>query len=98
MTLTTNVKINLLSLSTSTKMLNQCVLVGRVNKVEGFKIELNVEHGNDIPLHLNEVLFESVKHILEEGTTIAVKAKLQGREGLLVAIAERITYLQSGRK
>ena len=79
-------------------MLNQCVIVGQVSKVEGFKIELSVEHNNIIPLHLNEVLFESVKSILEEGTTIAVKARLQGREGQLVAIAERITYLQSGKK
>lgn len=79
-------------------MLNQCVIVGQVSKVEGLKIELSIEPGNVVPLHLNEVLFESVKSILEEGTTIAVKAKLQGREGLLVAIAERITYLQSGKK
>lgn len=66
--------------------------------MEGLKIDLSVEHGNVVPIHLNEVLFESVKSILEEGTTIAVKARLQGREGLLVAIAERITYLQSGRR
>lgn len=79
-------------------MINQCVLVGQVTKVEGLKIELSVEPGNVVPLHLNEGLFESVKSILEEGITIAVKARLQWREGLLVAIAERITYLQSGRK
>lgn len=78
-------------------MLNQCILVGRVTKVEGFNIELSVEHDNVIPLHLNEGLYENVKSILEEGTTIAVKARLQGREGLLVAVAERITYLQNGR-
>lgn len=65
--------------------------------MKGFNIELSVEHGNVLPLHLNESLYENVKSILEEGTTIAVKARLQGREGLLVAVAERITYLQNGR-
>jgi single-stranded DNA-binding protein len=83
-------------------MLNQVILVGRVERLDklsgivAIKIKRTDELESDvIPVNLNEGLMESVMEYLSEGSTIGVKASLKIDNNTLRIIGEKLTFINS---
>jgi len=83
-------------------MLNQVILVGRVERLDklvgivAIKIKRTDELESDvIPVNLNEGLMESVMEYLSEGSTIGVKASLKIDNNILRIIGEKLTFINS---
>ena len=83
-------------------MLNQVILVGRVERLDklagivAIKIKRTDELESDvIPVNLNEGLMESVMEYLSEGSTIGVKASLKIDENILRIVGEKLTFINS---
>ncbi len=83
-------------------MLNQVILVGRVERLDklagivAIKIKRTDELKSDvIPVNLNEGLMESVMEYLSEGSTIGVKASLKIDNNILRIIGEKLTFINS---
>ncbi|MBU1094439.1 MAG: hypothetical protein KKH01_08260 [Firmicutes bacterium] len=83
-------------------MLNQVILVGRVERLDklsgivAIKIKRTDELESDvIPVNLNEGLMESVMEYLSEGSTIGVKASLKIDKNILRIIGEKLTFINS---
>ena len=86
-------------------MLNQVILVGRVNKLDKFagivSIDIKLPNGNDtdlIPITLNEGLIDSVMEYLSEGSTIGVKASLNIENNILRIIGEKVTFINTNNE
>ena len=82
-------------------MLNQVILVGRVNKLdrEAGIVSITIKRPNDeevdlIPVKLNDGLMENILGYLIEGTTIGVKASLNIGNDILRIIGEKITFIE----
>ena len=82
-------------------MLNQVILVGRVNKLdrEAGIVSITIKRPNDeevdlIPVKLNDGLMENILGYLIEGTTIGVKASLNIDNDILRIIGEKITFIE----
>lgn len=83
-------------------MLNQVILVGRVERLDklagivAIKIKRTDELESDvIPVNLNEGLMESVMEYLSEGSTIGVKASLKIDSNILRIVGEKLTFINS---
>ncbi len=83
-------------------MLNQVILVGRVNKLDKFagivSIDIRRPNGKDsdvIPVTLNEGLMESVLEYLNEGSTIGIKASLNIDNNILRIIGDKVTFINA---
>ena len=83
-------------------MLNQVILVGRVNKLDKLAgiVSIDIKRPNEkdsdlIPVTLNEGLIESVLEYLTEGSTIGVKASLNIDEGILRIVGEKVTFINT---
>jgi len=81
-------------------MLNQVILVGRIDKVDKLAgiVSINIKKSNEkdsdlIPVTLSEGLIESVRDYLTEGSTIGVKASLNIDNNILRIIGEKITFI-----
>jgi single-stranded DNA-binding protein len=83
-------------------MLNQVILVGRVNKIDKLAgiVSIDIKRPNDkdsdlIPVNLNEGLIDSVLEYLSEGSTIGVKASLNINEGILRVTGDKLTFINA---
>jgi len=83
-------------------MLNQVILVGRVNKLDKFAgiVSIDIKRPNDkdsdlIPVTLNEGLIDGVLDYLTEGSTIGVKATLNIDNNILRILGEKVTFISS---
>jgi len=83
-------------------MLNQVILVGRVNKIEKLAgiVSVDIRRPNEknsdlIPISLNEGLIGSVLEYLTEGSTIGVKASLQIDNNVLRIVGEKLTFINT---
>ena len=86
-------------------MLNQVILVGRVNKLDKFagivSIDIKRPNGKDtdlIPVTLNEGLIDSVMEYLSEGSTVGVKASLNIDNNILRIIGEKVTFINTNNE
>lgn len=82
-------------------MLNQIILVGRLKHISLDFIELAVcskDNPNEydiIPVVLSEKLYDNVCKYCELNDIAAVKGKLTTKDGKLVIVAEKFTFLSS---
>ena len=82
-------------------MLNQVVLVGRLKYISLDFIELAVYSKNDpneydiIPVVLSEKLYDNVCKYCKLNDITAVKGRLSTKDGKLIIIAEKFTFLSS---
>jgi len=83
-------------------MLNQVILVGRVNRIDKLAgiVSIDIKRANDkesdlIPVTLNEGLIDSVSKYLREGSTIRVKASLNIDNNILRIIGEKVSFINS---
>lgn len=83
-------------------MLNQVILVGRVNKIDRLLgiVSIEIKRANDeksdlIPVTLNEGLLVSVLEYLIEGSTIGVKASLNIDNNILRIIGKKVTLINT---
>jgi single-stranded DNA-binding protein len=82
-------------------MLNQVILVGRVNKFDKIAgiVSIDIKRPNEkvsdvISVNLTDGLMESVLDYLTEGSTIGVKASLNIDNNILRIIADKITFIE----
>jgi len=83
-------------------MLNQVILVGRVNRVDKLAriVSIDIKRPNDkdsdlIPVTLDEGVIDSVLEYLAEGSTIGVKASLNIDNNILRIIGEKVAFIKS---
>ncbi len=83
-------------------MLNQVILVGRVNKLDrnagivSIKIKRTDETESDlIPVSLSDELIENIIEYISEGSTIGVKASLRIDNNFLRIYAEKLTFINT---
>lgn len=81
-------------------MLNQVILVGRVNKIDkqagimSIEVDRKDNKNSDlIPITLGEGLAESSFEYLEEGATVGVKAIINIDNDFLRIIGEKVTFI-----
>jgi len=86
-------------------MLNQVILVGRVNKIDKLAgiVSIDIKRPNEkesdrIPVTLNEGLIESVLEYLKEGSTIGVKASLNIDNNILRIVGEKLTFINANNE
>jgi len=83
-------------------MLNQVILVGRVNKLDKLAgiVTIDIKRPNDkesdlIPVSLTEGLMNSVLEYLKEGATIGVKASLNIDNNILRIVGDKVTFINT---
>lgn len=83
-------------------MLNQVILVGRVNKLDKLSgiVSIDIKRPNQkdsdlIPVTLNDAIMESVLEYLSEGSTIGVKASLHIDNNILRIVGEKVTFINA---
>jgi single-stranded DNA-binding protein len=83
-------------------MLNQVILVGRVNKLDKLAgiVTINIKRPNEedldiIPVSLTEGLMNSVLEYLKEGATIGVKASLNIDNNILRIVGDKVTFINT---
>lgn len=83
-------------------MLNQVILVGRVNKLDKLAgivtidIKRPKEEDSDlIPVSLTEGLMNSILEYLKEGATIGVKASLNIDNNILRIVGDKVTFINT---
>ena len=83
-------------------MLNQVILVGRVNNLDKLAgiVTIEIKRPNDkdsdlIPVSLTDELMESVLGYLTEGSTIGVKASLNIDNNILRIVGEKVTFINT---
>lgn len=81
-------------------MLNQVILVGRVNKLDKLAgiVSIDIKRPNEkdsdiIPVTLTDGLMESVLGYLTEGSTIGVKASLNIDNNVLRVVGDKVTFI-----
>ena len=81
-------------------MLNQVILVGRVNRLDKLAgiVSIDIKRPNKkdsdlIPVKLTEGIMENVMEYLSEGSTIGVKASLHIDDSILRIIGEKVTLI-----
>jgi single-stranded DNA-binding protein len=83
-------------------MLNQVILVGRVNKIDKLAgiVSIDIKRPNEkdsdvIPVTLTDGLMESVIGYLTEGSTIGVKASLNIDNDILRIVGDKVTFINT---
>ncbi len=83
-------------------MLNQVILVGRVNKLDKLSgiVSIDIKRPNEkdsdvIPVTLTDGLMESVLGYLTEGSTIGVKASLNIDNNILRIVGDKVTFIDT---
>lgn len=83
-------------------MLNQVILVGRVNKLDKLAgiVSIDIKRPNEkdsdvIPVTLTDSLMESVLGYLTEGSTIGVKASLNIDNNILRIVGDKVTFINT---
>ncbi len=83
-------------------MLNQVILVGRVNKLDKLAgiVSIDIKRPNEkdsdvIPVTLTDGLMESVLGYLTEGSTIGVKASINIDNNILRIVGDKVTFINT---
>jgi single-stranded DNA-binding protein len=83
-------------------MLNQVILVGRINKLDKLAgiVSIDIKRPNEkdsdvIPVTLTDSLMESVLGYLTEGSTVGVKASLNIDNNILRIVGEKVTFINT---
>jgi single-stranded DNA-binding protein len=83
-------------------MLNQVILVGRVNKLDKLSgiVSIDIKRPNEkdsdvIPVTLTDGLMESVLGYLTEGSTIGVKASINIDNNILRIVGDKVTFINT---
>ncbi|MDD3130179.1 MAG: hypothetical protein PHW21_07410 [Candidatus Izemoplasmatales bacterium] len=83
-------------------MLNQVILVGRVNKLDKLagivSIDIkrqNCKESDLIPVSIVEGLMDNVLEYLKEGATIGVKASLNIDNNILRIVGDKVTFINT---
>ena len=83
-------------------MLNQVILVGRVEKLDKAAgiLSIIIKRTNEtesdlIPVSLNEGLVENIVDYINEGSTIGIKASLKIDNNFLRIVAEKLTFINA---
>lgn len=86
-------------------MLNQVILVGRVNKLDKLVgiVSIDIKRPNEkdsdlIPVNLTDGLMESVIGYLTEGSTIGVKASLNIDNNILRIVGDKVTFINTNNE
>jgi len=86
-------------------MLNQVILVGRVNKLDKLAgiVSIDIKRPNEmnsdlIPVTLTDGLMESVLGYLTEGSTIGVKASLNIDNNILRIVGDKVTFINTNNE
>lgn len=90
------------------KMLNQVVVVGRINSIENGKLVLavprsfkneNGEYETDyIEVRLSKSIESNVSTYCEKGDLVGIKGRLESDANRMFVIAEKVTFLSSRKK
>lgn len=75
---------------------NVCKITLAVNR--DFKNEEGVYETDFIPCILYKTIGQTTAEYCEKGDLIGIKGKLQTMDGKLVVVAEKVSFLSSGRK
>lgn len=83
-------------------MLNQVILVGRVNKLDKLAgiVSIDIKRPNEkdsdvISVTLTDGLMESVLGYLTEGSTIGVKASINIDNNILRIVGDKVTFINT---
>jgi len=83
-------------------MLNQVILVGRVDKLDKLAgiVSIDIKTPNEkdsdiIPVTLTDGLMESVLGYLTEGSTIGVKASINIDNNILRIVGDKVTFINT---
>ena len=89
-------------------MLNQVVVVGRINSIENGKLVLavprsfkneNGEYETDyIEVRLSKSIESNVSTYCEKGDLVGIKGRLESDANRMFVIAEKVTFLSSRKK
>lgn len=86
-------------------MLNQIVLVGKVNSLDDDMLEIKVSRpeGSYIPADefwvvLSDNISEKVHEYIKEGDTVGIKGRLENWKGKILIKAEKVTFLSTNLK
>lgn len=99
-------------------MLNQVVLVGRINNEpagmcdenqhnftmielvvpRSYKNADGIYENDNIEIKLYDAIATTTLEYVHKGDLVGVKGRLQNNDGKLIVIAEKITFLSSGKK
>ena len=63
-----------------------------------FKNEEGLYDKDDIPIKLDEGFIKNIKEYCKTNDTVGVKGRLQMIDNTLTIVAEKITFLSSGKK
>lgn len=83
-------------------MLNQVILVGRVNKLDKLAgiVSIDIKRPNEkdsdlLPVSLTDGLMDNVLEYLKEGATIGVKASLNIDNNILRIVGDKVTFINT---
>lgn len=89
-------------------MLNQAIIVGRINSIENGVVVLAVprsfknaegEYETDyIEARLSKSIMENVSTYCEKGDLVGIKGRLESDLNRMYVIAEKVTFLSSRKK
>lgn len=86
-------------------MLNQVILVGRVNKLDKLAgiVFIDIKRPNEkdsdlIPVNLTNGLMANVLEYLKEGATIGVKASLNIDNNILRIVGDKVTFINTNNE
>jgi hypothetical protein len=86
-------------------MLNQVILVGRVNTLDKQAgiVSINIKRPNEkdsdlVPVTLTEGIMDNVIEYLTEGSTIGVKASINIDNNILRIVGEKVTFINTKNK
>lgn len=77
-------------------MLNQCILVGKLESFEEEKdiINLNIQ-GEIIPVSLSHDMLKNTMEYLKKDSTLGIKAKLKMIDSKVIVIGEKMTFINT---
>lgn len=86
-------------------MLNQVILVGRVNKLDKQAgiVSIDIKRPNEtdsdlVPVSLSEGIMDNVLEYLTEGSTIGVKASIRIDSNILRIVGEKVTFINTKKE
>lgn len=86
-------------------MLNQVILVGRVNTLDKQAgiVSIDIKRPNDtdsdlVPVSLSEGIMDNVLEYLTEGSTIGVKASIHIDSNILRIVGEKVTFINTKKE
>lgn len=86
-------------------MLNQIILVGKVNSLDDNMLEVKVSRpenscisADEFWVVLSDNISERVHEYIKEGDTVGIKGRLENWKGKVIIKAEKVTFLSANLK